>query len=287
MNSRLHFSFQQFDARGAAVRLESAWQQVQLRNPLPQSVKQLLGESLAAVSLMIGNLKVDGRLSLQIQGGSMLSLLLAECDSNGDVRAIAHCDNAVTDQTTFAELLTGASMVITISPDQGQQYQGIVAIDVNGLAASLEGYFRQSEQLDSKLWLAADHQHAAGLLLQKMPQQLQTEDIDGWDRIGILGETLTSEELLALDSEQVIRRLFHRELLSGGQSNALRFGCSCSRERVIGMLAMLGRDEVVGALEDDALSVRCEFCNEDYRFDRVDLEQVFIQTTTSGPATLQ
>ncbi len=287
MDSRTQFSFTEFDARGTAVRLESSWQEVQARNELPQPAQQLLGEALVAVSLMISNLKLEGRVSLQLQGGHSLSLLLAECHSNGMVRGVATIHDDIAADVDFGSLTQDATMAITIEPDEGQRYQGIVPMTGTSLAESLEGYFAQSEQLDTRLWLFADQQHAAGMLLQKLPEQRGDDDPDGWNRIGMLAETLTADEMLSLPVADVIHRLFHRENLQTGPASALKFGCSCSRDRVIGVLTMLGRDEVLDAVEQDALQVSCEFCNECYRFDRIDLEQLFANYTVDGPSTLQ
>jgi len=288
MDSRTQFSFSDFDARGAAVCLEDAWQQVKARNDLPQPVQQLLGEALVAVTLMISNLKIDGRVSLQLQGGSVVSLLLAECHSGGMLRGVANVnENDATEALDFGALTEGGTMAITIEPDEGQRYQGIVSLAGTSLAESLEGYFAQSEQLDSRLWLYADHQRAAGLLLQKLPEQRQDDDPDGWHRIGILADTLTAGEMLALPALEIVHRLFHRENLTGGNSFPLEFGCSCSRERVIGVLTMLGREEILSAVDNDALQVSCEFCNERYSFDRIDLDQIFAEHPLEGPSTLQ
>ena len=135
MDSRTQFSFSQFDARGAAVCLEQAWQQVRARNRLPQPIQQLLGEALVAVSLMISNLKIEGRVSIQLQGGAMVSLLLAECDSAGMVRGMANVDPPDVPTTAdFGALTDGGTMAITIEPDEGQRYQGIVPMTGTSLA---------------------------------------------------------------------------------------------------------------------------------------------------------
>ncbi len=278
MNDHLtRFAFANFPVRGAAVRLTEAWQAVLARQGDESwAVTELLGEALAASSLMFSNIKFNGRITLQLQGGGPLNLLMAQCDVGGAVRGIVRGSEQVESDMGFEQLTDQGTLVITLESRREQQrYQGIVGLDAVGLAKSLEGYFQQSEQIATRIWLAADADHASGLILQQMPEQPAADD-DGWNRVVTLAETITPEELLGLDSQSLLHRLYHDESLALGDALSLRFDCPCSRDRVADVLRSLGADEIDAAMaEQTELTVDCEFCNQRYSFDVVDLAQLF------------
>jgi molecular chaperone Hsp33 len=174
------------------------------------------------------------------------------------------------------DLLGGGRFAITIDPQQGKQsYQGIVDLEGDSVAEVLQNYMTRSEQLDTRLWLAADATHAAGMLLQRLPGDVHGDD-EAWNRAKILGGTVTRGELLALPAVEVVRRLYHEEDVRLFESSPVSFRCSCSRERVTDMLRMLGHDEVKSVvLEQGSVEVDCEFCNRHFGFDAVDVEQIF------------
>jgi molecular chaperone Hsp33 len=176
----------------------------------------------------------------------------------------------------FRELVGDGRFAITIAPtDAKQTYQGVVELEGASVAAVLEHYMATSEQLETRLWLAADTQQAAGMLLQRVPGA-PAADQDAWDRAVALGGTVTARELLNLPARQVIRRLYHEEDIRVFEARVVSFRCSCSRERVIDMLRMLGREEVRSIVEERGeVEVNCEFCNRSYAFDSVDAEQLF------------
>ena len=277
----LRFAFEGMPVRGAMVSLGDAWHAIRDRNPAPPSADSLLGEAVAAVALMFSNIKLRGQIALQLQGDAPVRLLLAQCTSQGELRAIISLADGLSGHEDFATLTHGAHLAITVEQyDNNRRYQGIVSLGSGSLAAGLEGYFRQSEQLPTRIWLAADGAHAAGMMLQQMPGE--AADLDGWQRVVTLADTLTVEELLAIDPRQVLHRLYHREHVALFEPQALKFGCRCSRERVVEVLQSLGPDQVCGATgEDGDLEVSCEFCNETYRFDRVDLGELFSDSGTS------
>jgi molecular chaperone Hsp33 len=166
-------------------------------------------------------------------------------------------------------------LTITIDPGTGgERYQGIVALEGDGLADAIDTYLDRSEQLPTRMWLAADENSAAGMLLQKLPGT--DADDDAWNRVQALGATLSAGELLALPAQEIIHRLFHEEEVRLFDTEPVSFHCSCSRERVAGMLHSLGQDEVMDILRSEgAIEVTCEFCNKRYRFDAVDAAQLF------------
>ncbi len=188
---------------------------------------------------------------------------------------------------TLAELTAHGRLAITIERGRGRErYQGIVLADTDTLASCLDAYFAQSEQLPTRLWLAADGSGAAGMLVQQLPQGERPEeaDADGWRRVGMLGDTLTAEEMLGLEPRQLLRRLFHEDDLRLADERAVRFRCSCTRERVESALRLLGREELDDLLAGEGrIEVRCEFCNAAYELDRVDVARLLVDQDTVPP----
>lgn len=265
--------------RGVHVHLQDAWQRIRSRDDYPAAVSELLGEAVAASALFTGHAKVEGRLSVQLRGQARVRTLFAECTAAGTLRAIAQLaeDDAAQVSRDLRELGDGAILAITIENPglRGRdptRYQGLVPLESDSLAGAFEDYFRQSEQLPTRLLLAADDNRAAGLLLQKLPGD--EGDADGWARAGALFDTLGPDELLVTAAETLLVRLFHEEGVQQVGGRALAFGCSCSRERVAGMLRSLGPEEARAAVIDGAARIRCEFCGERYAFDAAEIEAV-------------
>lgn len=268
------FLFEDNPVRGECVQLDQSWQSICQRQAYPENVQAILGEFAAAAVLLSSTLKFDGSLIIQAQGKGPVSLLVVECTSKRVVRATAKC-RPDADATGLRELLGDGRLVITIDRGKNlERYQGIVELEGNTVAAVLENYLRRSEQLDTRLWLAADRTRSAGLLIQKLPGY--TDDHDTWETAEQLSATVTKEEMLHLEPQNLIHRLFHAERVRLFDGEPVRFGCSCSRDRVINALRTLGYDEVNSIVADqERVSVDCEFCGEHYSFDAVDVEQVF------------
>lgn len=273
------FLFPGSDIRGELVRVEHSLGPI-LGAPhdYPLAVQGLVGEAVAAVALLAGTLKFNGRLSLQAQGKGPVSLLLAECNHEGELRAVARHDEAARfDSTELGALIGDGTLVITITPTQGRQYQGIVPLVDNNLATCLEGYFRQSEQLPTRLWLAAGNGRAAGLMLQRLPNQVaaQADNAAHWQHLETLAATLKMEELLDLDAETVLHRLFHETPPQLPAAQPLRFGCTCSRDRTRSALIALGAGELQRLLDEDGeATLTCRFCGNHEHFDNVDLAEL-------------
>lgn len=281
------FLFEHAPIRGEAVRLDASWRAILERHDYPPAVRQVLGEMMAASALLSSTLKFDGTFTMQIQSNGPVSLLVMEATSERTLRGMAKWDAARLGGASLRELIGDGILVITIDPTQGKErYQGVVEIRGESLADSLEHYLAHSEQLDTRLWLAADDQVAAGLLLQRLPGEMSEEERETWERAGILAHTLTPQELRELSGMEVIHRLFHEEDLRVFDPEPVAFRCTCSRERVSDMLRRLGREEVREIIEEQgAISVTCEFCLHHYRYDRVDAEQLFAEymhTDTAG-----
>ncbi len=271
------FIFEETPVRGEIVRLDATWQAVLERRDYPPVLRDLLGEMMAAAALLSATLKFEGAMVMQIQGNGPVSLLVVECTSDRTLRALAQWREDV-QPAPLAELLGDGKLVITIDPKQGKErYQGIVGLEGTTIAEVLQHYLTHSEQLDTRLWLAANGQHAAGMLLQRLPYDSTGDsDEDAWPRAVHLGATITHHELLELPAAEIIHRLYHEEDVRLFDGEPVSFRCSCSRERVAGVLRMLGHDEVQGILrEQGTVSVACEFCGKHYVLDPIDAEVIF------------
>ena len=288
----LRFLFHDAPVRGEVVRLQASWRQMVANHRYPAPVARLLGEMTAAAALLAANIKFDGALILQIQGNGPVRLLVVEVQPGMRLRATAKLrETAVIGEDATLQQLTNpngeARCAITLDPTgrrPGQQpYQGVVPLAGETIAEVLENYLRQSEQTESRLWLAADESAAAGVLLQKLPQEggAAKPDVDAWQRAGALTATLTREELLTLEAEALARRLYWEERLQHFPPAAPRFECNCSRERSGRMLLALGREEVESILaERGDVEITCDFCNARYAFDAVDVGQLFASGAT-------
>ena len=316
--SELHkFMFDGLPVRGAIVRLTGAWAEILRRRAAnsatgayPVPLQQLLGEMAAAGVLMQSNIKFDGALVLQIQGDGPVKLAVAEVNADLSLRATATVNGGVDEAATLSQMVNVNNLgrcAITLEPKTrraGQQaYQGVVPLfgdhkeKLEKISDVLAHYMLQSEQLETTMVLAANDQVAAGLLIQKMPshggnitpaqlQQLEADPnyLDAYNRISILASTLQPDELLGLDVDTILRRLFWEEKLRKFEPQvgdlAPRFACSCSRERVGRMINGLGLAEADSIIaERGNIEVGCEFCGQQYRFDAVDAAQLFVAPT--------
>lgn len=281
-DSLQRFLFEHLPVRGEFLHLDATWQAVLERHDYPAPLRNMLGELMAAAGLLAATLKFDGSIILQLHGSGPVTLIVVECTSENTLRATAKWtgDLAVADLRT---LLGDGRFAITLAPGKGgQAYQGVVDLAGGTVAACLEHYMRRSEQLETQLWLAADDTRAAGMLLQQLPGA-GDGDPDGWNRIVHLGATLARRELLELDPEILLHRLYHEEDVRLFESRPASFRCSCSNQRVVAMLRMLGRDEVRSIIEErGTVDVTCEFCNKQYVFDPVDAEQAFATETPAA-----
>lgn len=271
------FLFDDLDVRGVVAGLEQSYQEVLSRNAYPAAVQNLLGEMLAAVSLLSSTLKFEGRLLLQAQGDGSVRLLMAECNHQNELRAIARLNDELPEDTSLASLLGKGHLALTIEPANGQRYQGMVPLEGGSLASCLQDYFMQSEQLSTHIQLAADGQHAAGLMLQILPGVEEVKE--DWHRVEMLAQTLTPEELLSLNNEELLYRLYHQETCRLFEAKAIRFHCDCSRERCAQALKFMTEQELNEMLLEQGglIEVDCQFCNERYGFDSTDITALYAE----------
>jgi molecular chaperone Hsp33 len=288
------FIFDNAAVRGELIDISATWRDVLSRHSYAAPVRKVLGQMTAAAALLSANLKFNGSIIMQIHGDGPVSLLVVECDADLRLRATAklHPDASVADDATLTALVNAhgkGRFVITLDPlDKvpGQQpYQGIVPLDGDDVATVIENYMLRSEQLDTRLWLAADDHVSRGLLLQKLPYHggkaeatpvSEDEALETWNRAVILGSTLKEQELLSTGIDVLIQRLFWEETIRVFDPLHPQFHCSCTREKVGNMLKMLGRAEVESVIaEQGHVGVNCDFCGQHYDYDKVDCAQLF------------
>ena len=281
-DSLQHFLFednlnQPMPIRGNLVHLNQTFKQVLQHQTLPTVLKQALGELMAASALLSATLKMDGALVLQLQSKGALKLLVVECSHDLNMRATAKWDETLSNEMNnfpFINLVKNGQFVITLDPSVGEAYQGIVPIEGVTIAEMLQNYMLRSQQIDTSLWLHCDSESASGILLQKLPN-LDNLDVDAWNRMNILANTVTNEELKNLNPEALLRRLFSEENVRLFDAKSTQFRCSCSKPKVGNMLRLLGKQEVESILAElGKIEVNCDFCNKHYSFDTVDAAQL-------------
>jgi molecular chaperone Hsp33 len=301
------FVFDGAPVRGEIVNIRDSWQAILARKDYPPAVKKLLGDLVAAGVLLCGTLKFNGSMIIQAQGNGAVRLLVLECNEHLVIRATAKLNedidlSTLPDDANLSDLINPdgqGRLVITLDPSDrkpGQNpYQGIVALSDDGkpvksIAQAITLYMRDSEQLETRLWLASDEESCGGLLLQRLPNmggQLKMDDemaAEGWSRLQMLSDTVTNEELLSLEPKVLMNRLYLDESAHHGvrsfDERPIKFGCRCSRIKVADMLKMLGEEEVNSILlEKDAVETNCDFCGQVYIFDAVDCKQIFASPT--------
>lgn len=267
------FIFEDVGVRGELVQLDASWQAVLACHDYPATVRSQLGQALAATVLLSATIKFEGSFILQAQGEGPLQTLVTQATHHRAIRGLARWDGKVP-SGSLAEIYGSGHLALTIQTEGRDPYQGIVSLVGANLAETLQTYFSHSEQLHTRLWLAADDQRAVGLFLQELPSQPGYE-VD-WERITLLASTVTAREMLSLPAVELLYRLFHEEQVRLFESEPVSFRCGCSRERIENTLTALGREEIDTVLEEqDAVEIDCEFCNRHYSFDRVDIEQLF------------
>lgn len=271
-DSLQRFSFDNTNIRGELAHVNASYREVLKRHQYPTLIAKAVGELMSATALLSANLKFTGRLTLQIRLPGNISLLQAETSDKGQLRAIARYEEGTEEsELSFAD----GQMIITIEPEVGQRYQGITLIKGGNVAGALEDYFEQSEQLGSRFWLACDGQNAAGFMLQQMPSE-QGDDPDAWDRLSHLASTIKDEELVNLNNEVLLHRLYHEEQVRTYPASELSFFCTCSKDRIGNALHQLGKDELLQIIEEQGkISINCDFCKQAYSFDKEQVNELF------------
>ncbi len=268
------FMLDRAHVRGEWLHLDQTWQEMLGRAEYPEFVKKVLGEALTAAVLLSATIKHDGSLILQIRGNGPIHLLVVQATPQGTVRGLAHW-NREAENTTLPGLFGEGHIAITLeSHKSNERYKSVIPLEGDSLMLALEGYFNRSEQLPTRLWLVSDDKAAAGVLLQRLPQDHGSDE--DWQRASLLLDTLTTEELVNLQPEEILYRLFHEEEPRLFEPKEIRFHCGCNREKVENMLRSLGQAEAESIVEEQGkIVITCDFCNAGYTLDAVDVGQLF------------
>jgi len=283
-DSLTRFIFDKTPIRGELIRLEKTFQDIIDQHDYPPSLRKLIGESLCVAGLLSAIIKFNGRLTVQFRGKGKLKFLLAQCDNDFNLRALAKWEGDLSYQELMHAFNEGVLMIMLDSGlKKSNQYQGIVAWRGNSLVESIEGYFKDSEQLSTKIWLAVSDHHAAGYLLQVMPpRDTDSFSIDQevvaphWSRITKLTAPISNEDLLQADYHAMLRLLYPDEEVRVYTPMPVVFRCTCTRKRGEDAILILGREEAEDELKNkNTIVVTCDFCNKEYVFDRIDVANIF------------
>jgi Disulfide bond chaperones of the HSP33 family len=275
VDALLPFEFDGRGARGALVDLRSGLSRMLDQRPYADDLRRLLGQAIVAAPLLASHLKLDGRINLQFQGDGPVKLLVVQVDQHLQLRGMAKADAEA--GGGFRELLGDGRLALMLEPrNGGRRYQALVPLEGSTLDEALEGYYIRSEQLPTRLRLAAGEGRLVGLMLQRMPGHDEQGDRDYWDHLCALFDTLQVEEMLDVGPEVLLRRLFHAEPLRLHPARAVDLRCSCSHASISTMMLALGEAELEEELRAHGrIEVTCEFCGRRYDFPEVELRELF------------
>jgi molecular chaperone Hsp33 len=270
------FIFEDNDVRGECVSVDDTLSAIFSKQQYPTCIKTLLAEAVLSATLMASTIKFKGQLTLQFKSAKSLSLLLVKCSESYQIRALAQFDEKATSEELLHSL-DGGVIVVTVQADnKTKPYQSIVPFRLS-IAESLEFYFAQSEQLPSRFWFAVSETKASGMLLQLLPAGTDSEAREFfWEHANKLAETIRDEELLSLDNQTFLYRLYHEEKIRLFDSKPIGFFCPCSRNKMLEAVRTLGEEEAIEHFKaHKSINVTCEFCQQHYAFDKVDVSYLF------------
>lgn len=280
------YLFENHAVRGELVTVSETWQHIMENHDYPPPVKKILGELLVATSLLTATLKFDGDITVQLQGDGPMSLAVINGNNRQQMRGVARVSGDVSADADLKTLVGNGYLVITITPSEGERYQGVVGLEGETLAACLEDYFMRSEQLPTRLFIRTgdvDGKSAAGgMLLQVLPaQNAQTED---FNHLAMLTETIKAEELVNLQANEVLWRLYHEEQVTLFEPQSVEFKCTCSRERCVNALKTLPEEEVNSIItEEGEIDMNCDYCGSHYIFNAMDIAEMRNNASPADP----
>lgn len=277
-DSLQRFIFDKAPVRGEFIHLQESFQTIVNQHAYPKPIRKLLGEALCVAGLLTAILKFSGRLTVQFQGKGNLKLMLAQCDHQFNLRGLVKWDGDLSYEDLMSSINEGVLVITLDGGAKKNSYQGIVPWRGNSLVESIEGYFRDSEQLATRIWLEVDDVSAGGFLLQIIPDN--KNDKSEWERITGLTSGLNQINMLKLDHETLLKMLYPEDDIRLFDEVNVSFGCTCSRKRSGDAIKLLGKEEAEAELKDkQSIVVTCDFCNREYVFDRVDVAQLFEDDT--------
>lgn len=268
------YLFENASVRGELVQLENSYQEVISAHEYPLAIQKVLGELMASTSLLTATLKFSGDISIQLQGDGPVSLAVINGNNLQQLRGVSRWDGEIADDASLQQMFGKGYMVITLTPNDGERYQGVVGLEKDTLAECLEDYFQQSEQLPTKIKLFADTKQAAGMFLQVLPTDGNHNE--EFAHLSILTETVKQEELFTLEAEEVLHRLYHEEEVRLYEPVAVTFKCTCSKERSAKAIRTVAKEEVDAIIAElGKVEMGCEYCNSKYIFDSIDIEAIY------------
>jgi len=275
------YLFEHHQVRGELVQLDQTFRHMVAAQEYPAPVRQLLGELLVATSLLTATLKFEGSITVQLQGNGPVSLAVINGDHLQQLRGVARWQGELPTEPDLKALVGDGHLVITITPEEGERYQGIVSLESDSLASSLESYFAQSEQLATRIWIRTGgttaEPLAAGMLLQELPASNE-QHAEEFDHLSKLTDTIKDEELFTLPAEEILYRLYHEEEVLLFAPQQIQFRCTCSRERSEQALLQIGKVEVDAMIhEQGQIDMHCDYCGTHYRFDAIDAQALFAE----------
>lgn len=284
-DNRYRFILEKPHVRGVLVRLNDTWQEILSRAEYPPNVQQVLGQAMVAIPLLASTIKFSGKLTLQAKGTGPVSLLVVQGTADGGQRGLARW-SAEPPLSPLSDVFGDANLTIQIeSGRDAEVYQGIVEANGDLLQDALSGYFENSEQLPTRLWLMCDSEQAAGLMLQQLPRDKDDDSdrTDDWNRINLLADTIGREELFEQNIDALLSQVFAEDDVRRFDPEPLRFECGCSRERTAALILGLGHEEAIDLLKTEGqIEITCEFCNSRNVFDSIDVESIFRGDTQPG-----
>lgn len=278
------FTFADLPIRGEIISLEQSFQTICDQHQYSKTLRHLLGEALAATALMAEIIKIEGKVSLQLQSPSQVKLLVTECNNHGHIRGVMHPLDPEDSDYNFKQWTQGGTLAITIEPEQGHRYQGIVSLEKDSLSACLEDYFTSSEQLPTYLKLFVGESRISGVFLQAMPDDASQEKnkAAAFEHVTTLAETITDEEALSLSHHDLLYRLFHQDKVTLYDAKPIQFQCGCSRERNERALLTIEPQELMQLAEehDGKVEMVCDFCSKKEVFTQQEIAELI--TTNQG-----
>jgi molecular chaperone Hsp33 len=282
-SDQLHrFIFDHYQIRGELVQLQQTTHDILAGHDYPPAIAHLLAELTVASSLLTATLKFEGTITIQLQGDGPLRFMVVNGDHHQHLRGVARYEGPIADNASLHDLIGKGHMMITIIPDEGERYQGIVALEGETLAACLENYFLQSEQLATRIWIrTGSNPHtsslqAAGMLLQEMPHTDRDEHTQDFEHVVVLTDTIKTEELFELGAEEILYRLYNQEDVHLFPAQDVQFECHCSRDRCEAALLQIGQNETESLLvEHGEIDMACDYCGTTYVFTKADVTKIF------------
>ncbi|MHA2716111.1 Hsp33 family molecular chaperone HslO [Vibrio owensii] len=279
------YLFEDLSVRGELVQLDEAYQRIISSKEYPAALQKLLGELLVSTTLLTATLKFEGSITIQLQGDGPVSLAVINGDHDQKIRGVARWEGEIADDATLHEMMGKGYLVITIEPKKGERYQGVVGLEGETLADVIEGYFANSEQLKTRLWIrTGEHEgkkHAAGMMIQVMPDGTGTPE--DFEHLEQLTATVKNEELFTLPANELLYRLYNQDSVRLYEPQPVEFHCGCSRERSGAAIITVDKTEIYDILaEEGTISLHCDYCGTSYTFDEPEITELYTQATSGN-----